>query len=287
MNPTTHPHPGTTSPNRFTLHDPRFTRNTPIRPGNPAPTVQIRNPQSEIRNSPRIPEQPHPGPHLVYRERIREEAQMTTKRIGFPPFHPPATPAPPRPGRPIPCHGGARTPPNPYAPNENPQIPTPAVCANPQYPPSPHPTAPNKPNRRSRPERSAAKSNGSTCPPALSSFAPNKPNLPDPHFTISLLPAMFYRENRPADPGHKQTQTNPISRPAPPNACPRQPTTTCPCRRSIQMEPPTDIPRNAARQAAPTACLQNTQQWAGADLNRRHTDCQSIRPFCKCLRRND
>ena len=63
--------------------------------------------------------------------------------------------------------------------------------------PNRRPPAPNKPNRRSRPERSAAQSNGSPRPSALSSFAPNKPNL-----------CRFWRKN-PGRP-RKQTQSNPI-----------------------------------------------------------------------------
>jgi len=61
----------------------------------------------------------------------------------------------------------------------------------------PRPIAPNKPNRRSRPERSAAQSNGSPRPSALSSFAPNKPNL-----------CRFWPKN--PDRPKKQTQSKPI-----------------------------------------------------------------------------
>jgi hypothetical protein len=61
-----------------------------------------------------------------------------------------------------------------------------------------YPAAPNKPNRRSRPERSAAQSNGSTHRSALPPCAPNKPNS-----------RRFWPKN--AGRPEKQSQTNPIA----------------------------------------------------------------------------
>jgi hypothetical protein len=69
--------------------------------------------------------------------------------------------------------------------------------AAPRFARNPHLPAPNKPNRRSRPERSAAQSNGSAHRSALSPSAPNKANFP-----------RFQPKN--TDRPQKQTQSNPI-----------------------------------------------------------------------------
>ena len=137
---------------------------------------------------------------------------MTTKPPGIPSLAP-------RPNAPISDLQGARTAPNPY------------------------PAAPNKPNigrfwakNADRPEKQTQSnpihpfvsplasrftnpvSRAMARPDALSSPAPNKPNLPTPEITLTPVPRYPYRHTtlRPG-PKNKPKQTQ-MLRPVPPNA---------------------------------------------------------------------
>jgi hypothetical protein len=151
---------------------------------------------------------------------------MTTQPPGFPTPHPPTTLTASRPNTRVSPSGQANATRNLYPfvqnkPNCRRFQPPNADLARKQ--------TQNKPNRRRRPGKPGTGTfrQGCTCPrfpalksqlsnakphpPSLSSSAPNKPNSPDVNLAISVLCVMWYSEDRPTDPGPKQTQSNPIA----------------------------------------------------------------------------
>jgi hypothetical protein len=120
---------------------------------------------------------------------------MTTTQPGLPAAHPLGTGA-------VPCLGTS------ICPRACEREPGPAQAGRPQCTLCVSSLAPNKPNRRSRPERSTAQSNGSH-PRTVIIRAKQTQFAWDASCGKSLFSNAF-QQNGPPGPGQKQTQSNPI-----------------------------------------------------------------------------